>query len=152
ETEIIEQRSPLSDGNPTQDTPNFATFKLLLTGVDDSALVASKPAAEEDQTREAQLQLLDQLIEEYRERLREVAAHPNELEDQLSRIEASLQRHSEQLAATEAEYRAAAGRRRDLRAKLEEGWDRQAEIASLLERFTLLGRHYDSDVERLRGI
>ena len=34
ETEIISQRSPLSDGNPTADTPNFATFKLLLTGVD----------------------------------------------------------------------------------------------------------------------
>ena len=35
ETEITAQRSPLSDGNPTADTPNFATFKLLLTGVDD---------------------------------------------------------------------------------------------------------------------
>ena len=32
ETEIIAQRSPLSDGNLVADTPNFATFKLLLTG------------------------------------------------------------------------------------------------------------------------
>jgi hypothetical protein len=62
ETEITDQRSPLSDGNPTADTPNFATFKLMLTGVDDSALVASAPATQEDQTREVQAELLDQLI------------------------------------------------------------------------------------------
>ena len=38
ETEIPQQRTPLSDGNFTADTVNFSTFKLLLTGVDDSAL------------------------------------------------------------------------------------------------------------------
>jgi hypothetical protein len=152
ETEITEQRSPLKDGNPTADTPNFATFKLLLTGVDDSALVASAVTTPEDQTREAQAQLLDQLIEEYRERLKEIAARPKELEDQLARIEGSLQQQTEQLSVTESEYRSAAGKRRELREKLEEGRDRQAETASLLERFTLLGRHYDSDIERLRGI
>ena len=38
ETEITQQSSPLFDGNPTANTPNLATFKLLLTGTDDSAL------------------------------------------------------------------------------------------------------------------
>lgn len=37
EEEIIQKRSPLSDGNLVADTPNTATFKLLLTGADDSA-------------------------------------------------------------------------------------------------------------------
>ncbi len=37
ETEITQQSSPLIDGNPTANTPNLATFKLLLTGADDSA-------------------------------------------------------------------------------------------------------------------
>jgi hypothetical protein len=69
ETEITAQRSPLSDGNPMADTPNFATFKLLLTGVDDSALVATRPDTTEDQTRDAQIELLDQLMTEYRERI-----------------------------------------------------------------------------------
>jgi hypothetical protein len=51
ETEITGQRSPLSDGNPTADTPNFATFKLMLTGVDDSALVSGAAVTPEEQMR-----------------------------------------------------------------------------------------------------
>jgi hypothetical protein len=152
ETEIIAQRSPLSDGNPTADTPNFATFKLLLTGVDDAALVPNKPKGPEDQSREAQLDLLDQLLDEHRERLADLTKHPDDLEDQLQRLEGTLSQHADQLATTDAEYRDLQDRRRDTRKKLEEGRDRRAEIAGLLERFTLLDRHYVSDVARLRGI
>jgi TolA-binding protein len=152
ETEITDQRSPLSDGNPTADTPNFATFKLMLTGVDDSALVATAPATQEDQTREVQAELLDQLIADYRDRLRELTRSPKELEDQLGRIETSLQRKTEQLGASEADFRRLSGRRRELREKLEQGKDRRAEITSLLERFDLLDQHYHSDLARLRGI
>ena len=152
ETEITDQRSPLSDGNPTADTPNFATFKLLLTGVDDSALVPSAPASSEDQTREAQADLLDQLIADYRQRLKELTASPKELEDQLGRLESGLQQRSTQLAATEADYRHLSAKRRELREKLEQARDRRAEIASLVERFALLDQHYQSDTARLRGI
>jgi len=152
ETEITSQRSPLTDGNPTADTPNFATFKLLLTGVDDSALVAQKAATPEDQTREAQIDLLDQLIAEYRDRIKELAKQPKELEEQLGRLEGSLEAYTQQLSASEADYRHLSGRRRQLRERLEEGKDRRAEITSLLERFDLLGQHYGSDIERLRGI
>jgi hypothetical protein len=152
ETEIMDRRSPLSDGNPTADTPNFATFKLMLTGVDDSAIVASAPAAEQDQTRKVQAELLDQLIADYRDRLKELTLAPKELQDRLRRIEASLQHQTEQLGASEADFRRLSGRRRELREKLEQGKDRRAEIASLLARFDLLDRHYQSDLARLRGI
>lgn len=152
ETEITSQRSPLTDGNPTSDTPNFATFKLLLTGVDDSALIALRITTPEDQTRDAQVDLLDQLITEHRERIKELGKQPKELEDQLERLEVSLAGQTEHLSSTEAEYRQLTGRRRELRERLEEGRDRSAEIKSLLERFTLLDRHYASDIERLRGI
>jgi predicted nuclease with TOPRIM domain len=152
ETEIMAQRSPLSDGNPMSDTPNFATFKLLSTGVDDSALVSNKSKAPEDQSREAQLDLLDQLLEEHHKRLAELTKDPEDLQDQLQRLEGTLSQHSNQLATTDAEYRGLAERRREIRKKLDEGTDRRAEIASLVERFTLLDRHYVSDVARLRGI
>ncbi|NWH07866.1 MAG: AAA family ATPase [Alphaproteobacteria bacterium] len=152
ETEITSQRSPLTDGNPTADTPNFATFKLLLTGVDDSALVAQKAATPEDQTREAQIELLDQLISEYRDRIKELAKQPKELKDQLGRLESSLDAYTQQLTASEADFRRLSERRRELRERLEAGMDRRSEISSLLERFDLLGQHYGSDIERLRGI
>jgi hypothetical protein len=152
ETEITDQRSPLSDGNPTADTSNFATFKLLLTGVDDSALVARAPATPEDQTREAQSELLDNLIADYRDRLKELTRSPKELDEQLIRIEGTLEQQTIQLGATEADYRKLSSVRRDLREKLEHGKDRRAEIESLLERFALLDQHYQSDIARLRGI
>lgn len=64
-------------------------------------------------------------------------------------IHDALQR---QLGATEAGFQQAASRRRDLRKKLEESKDRRNEVGALLERFSLLDRHYASDIERLRAI
>ena len=153
ETEITETRSPLSDGNKVADTPNYATFKLLLTGLDDTALVSTKPQTQEDHSREAQLELLDQLVDDYRVRLRELTKAPaKDLEDQLEKLDNTLLNQSEYLRVSERDYRAKADRRRDLRKKLEEGRDRRNEIAALLERFSLLDRHYTSDINRLKGI
>ena len=152
ETEITQQRSPLSDGNVVADTSNLSTFKLLLTGVDDSALVTSAQREPEELSRDAQLQLLDQLLGDYRDRLKELTRSPNELEEQLQKIDSSLNQHASQLSATEAEFQQAANRRRELRKKLEESKDRRNEVGALLERFSLLDRHYSSDIERLRAI
>ncbi len=57
EEEIIQQRSPLSDGTYTADTANTSVFKLLLTGVDDSSLVSTSSTKQEDTSREAQIEL-----------------------------------------------------------------------------------------------
>lgn len=152
ETEIMARRSPLSDGNPVADTPNFATFRLLLTGLDDSALVATKAKGPEEQSKEVQIELLDQLIDDYRARLKVLAKNPEELEDQLEKLTGTLRQHGDQLGSTEAQYRKLVDSRRELRKKLEEGRDRKSEIDGLLERFTLLDQHYVSDIARLKGI
>lgn len=151
ETEITQQRSPLLDGNHVSNTPNFSTFKLLLTGTDDSALVSSnnEPKA---LSRQAQLQLLDELLEISRGRLKGLTDRPKELESQLNKIEASLHEHATQVNTTEVEFQEAAGQRRALRKKLEEDRERQAEARVMLERFRLLDKHYVSDIERLRAI
>lgn len=151
EEEIIQQRSPLSDGSYIADTPNSAVFKLLLTGVDDSALLQG-PSRSPDHARIAQLDLLDELIEDQRHRVREIAGPPSELEDQEKRLENAMKAQEAQLAASEAEFRAASTRRRELLQRVESGRNRLADIRSLLERFTLLSAHYLSDLERLRGI
>jgi len=152
EEEIIQQRSPLSDGNYTADTSNVAVFKLLLTGVDDSALVATRKAGAEEHSREGQLELLDQLIEETGRQVRDLAGPPKELETQQERLEASLATHSYQLSISEARYKETSHKRRELLRKLEDASNRLSEIASLLERFTLLEEYYLSDVQRLKGI
>lgn len=152
ETEITQQSSPLFDGNPIANTPNLATFKLLLTGTDDSAMVASNKREPEELSRDAQLQLLDQLLDDYRDRLRELTKSPTELSEQLEKIDAALRQHAEQVNTMESAFQEAAGKRRELRKKLEESRERRAEVGALLERFTLLDQHYASDIERLRAI
>src|SRR5262249_9199544 len=133
-------------------TPNFATFKLLLTGVDDSALVASKPKGPEEQSRDAQIDLLDQLIDDHRRRLAELTKDPGDLADQLQRLDTTPSQREQQLAISESDYREVSKERATLRKKLEDGRQRRAEIDSLLERFTLLDEHYVSDLARLRGL
>lgn len=152
ETEITQKSSPLFDGNPTANTPNLATFKLLLTGTDDSALVANCKREPEELSREAQLQLLDQLLGDYRDRLKELTRTPKELEDQLEKIDTALRQQTSLVNTTESEFQEAAGKRRELRRKLEEGRERKSEVTALLERFNLLDQHYASDIERLRAI
>ncbi len=152
ETEIIQQRSPLFDGNSIANTSNLSTFKLLLTGTDDSALVPNTKREPEALSRDARLQLLDELLVNQREKLRELTATPKELEEQLAKIDTSLNQHLAQVTTTETEFQEVAGKRRDLRRKLEESRERREEVASLLERFALLHRHYASDIERLRAI
>jgi hypothetical protein len=152
ETEITQQDSPLFDGNPIANTPNLATFKLLLIGTDDSALVANNKNEPEELSREAQLHLLDQLLDDHRERLKELTKSPKELEEQLKKIDTSLCQQAAQVNTTEAEFQKAAGKRRELRKKLEESRERRDEIGAMLERFSLLDRHYKTDIERLRAI
>jgi hypothetical protein len=152
EEEIIQQRSPLSDGTYTADTANTSVFKLLLTGVDDSSLVSTTVTKREDTSREAQVDLLDQLTKQLQHQVRDLAGPPAQLEDQLGHLDQSISDQGRQLAISEAEYREASGNRRGLLKRLEDANNRLTEIRNLLERFALLDQHYTSDVERLKGI
>jgi hypothetical protein len=152
EEEIIQKRSPLSDGSYIADTANTAAFKLLLTGVDDSAISGGKAKSPEEQSRTAQMELLEQLIGDYTARVRELAGAPKELEEQLEKLDGTMREQGEQLAISEDEYKEVSGQRRVLFKKIEEGQNRLTEITALLERFTLLAAHYRSDVRRLKAI
>jgi hypothetical protein len=109
EEEIIQKRSPLSDGNYAADPANTAIFKLLLTGTDDSALVSGAGRSPEEQSRGAQLDLLEQLVRDYQAKVKELAGPPVELEQQLDKLDESMTARGEQLAVSEAEYRGISG-------------------------------------------
>jgi hypothetical protein len=152
EEEIIQKRSPLSDGNYAADPSNTAIFKLLLTGIDDSALLSAAPRSSEEQSRTAQLDLLDDLIRDYRNQVKELAGPPVELQEQLGKLEHGMRERGALLTQSEGQYRELSGQRRDLLKRVEEGQNRLTEITSLLDRFELLDKHYQSDLQRLRAI
>jgi hypothetical protein len=152
EEEIIQKRSPLSDGNRIADTANTSVFRTLLTGLDDSALTAHTHKSPEEQKREAQLELLDQLIKEGEQRIKEVSGKKDSLEKQETRLNSAMDAHSDLLAITEGHYRRVSSDRRNLMKRRESNRNRYAEVATLLGRFRLLEAHYQSDMERLMSI
>jgi hypothetical protein len=151
EEEIIQKRSPLSDGNLVADTPNTATFKLLLTGVDDSSLAPVRSSPQEH-SRAGQLELLGQLIADKQAKIRNLSGPPRQLEEQDRKLEESMRSRLHALVAHESEYKNVTTHRREARRRLEDANERLAEVSVLLDRFDLLGKHYRSDVERLEGI
>jgi DNA repair ATPase RecN len=152
EEEIIQKRSPLSDGNYTADTANTSTFKLLITGVDDSAIAAAKRDDPDEQSKSAKLEVLDELIREYRGKVRELAGQPKELNEQLDKLENAMVSQTETLQESESAFREVSKRRRGVQRDIEDAINRLTEITALLERFTLLEAHYASDTDRLAAI
>lgn len=152
ETEIIRESTPLSDGNYSVDTTNTSVFKFMLTGVDDSALMSAKTHTPEEHSRGAQIDLLDQLIGSYQQQIKKLANPKEDLEEQREKLEVSLASQGELLTLSETTFKDAASRRRETAKRVEEMHNRLTEITLLLERFTLLEKHYRSDILRLKGI
>jgi hypothetical protein len=98
EQDIIKVTSPIHGGEATQLTAETNTFKLVLTGQDDSALVEQKKKAVAKAELEGQLELLDKLSKAYNEELGDKPASPADLNDQLDRL-------TQTLASTEASLR-----------------------------------------------
>jgi hypothetical protein len=152
ETSIQKQGSPIETGQHATRTAEYSIFKLLLTGVDDSALVSSGRDAAAAQSRSAKIEIIDELIADLGKKLAEDGDDPIELTSQLERLEASLAREQHALQASEEEYQELVARRNQLRLKVENGADRRAEITELRARFDLLDKHYQTDLGRLEAI
>lgn len=155
EGDIQKQGSPIETGQVISRTPEMAVFKLLLTGVDDSALQAATRDETESLSRAAKIDVIDQLIADYRERLSSLIGEEDdrkELDEQLRKLDESLARETATLRETEQAHRAIVQRRTDLRRRLEHARSRRSEIDELVTRFDLLDQHYKSDLARLEGL
>lgn len=152
EGEIQKQGSPIESGQAIQKTPEYATFKLLLTGVDDSALVSASGDVALSQSRAAKIEFIDELIASYQDKIADSEDDPQELTEQLKKLEASIAREQQALRVSEQQYQALIGSRNDLRQRLQNGLERRGEIDELMARFSLLDEHYQSDLARLGGI
>jgi hypothetical protein len=156
ENEITKQLSPfLSEQNMNQ-TVDYSVFKLLLTGVDDSALIGQAEnqavLASTRQNNNAKVALIDELIQELQTEINQFGMNRTEAEVQLSQLQARSQAQQEILNRSEHELNDRITRRRAIMDQLECWSTRINEIGSLLSRFKLLKEHYQVDLERLSAI
>lgn len=150
EGEIQQPGSPFWGGQYTQKTPELATIKLLLTGVDDSNVLAAAVSAEPDNSQ--QIALIDELLADLGVEIADHGQEADELSAQLERLEASIASQRAGLEAAQLELNERIKSRRELLDDRNRIEDRLSEIAELLARFELLREHYEVDNERLLAI
>lgn len=149
ESNILKKSSPLEDGIPTQKTLEYSLFKLLLTGVDDSAFNTLPKIML--QAKAASIDAIDELLKEFNSQL-DNSATEKELIDQLDRLENTILQEQMVIKDNEKNYQELVTKKSKLRSQIQNGVERRAEINELLARFALLDEHYSSDLARLEGI
>jgi len=150
EGEIQQAGSPFWDGQFTLKTAELATIKLLLTGVDDSNVVAAGAPAEPDNSQ--QIALIDELLADLTSEIADLGQDQGELSEQLERLESSIAMQREGLAAAQQELNLQLASRKGLLHDRNSIENRLTEIEELLARFDLLREHYEVDTKRLAAI
>ncbi|SNY75712.1 hypothetical protein [Stenotrophomonas sp. CC120223-11] len=149
EDEIQQRGSPFWSGQFTTKTAELATVKLLLTGIDDSAVVA---AAEAVPDSAKQIALIDELLADLANEIEDAGEDRDELVAQLDRLEISISGQRQSLDLAQRELNELLAHRRKVLEERSTMQDRLNEIGELLARFDLLRDHYNIDIDRLKAI
>ncbi|QOU31011.1 hypothetical protein TW71_005745 [Vibrio coralliilyticus] len=160
EVSIIKELSPVHTTQYSEATKEKSILRYLITGNDDSGLVA-KPKKNIVDNRKGRLDVIKELIAFHKEELKEYdyctkdkelpeASH--ELEQQIQRLELSVAKRNEY---TESLY----SQTRELESTIDSNWkewkeneSRLLSVRELLSRAELLNQHYENDVSRLEAI
>ena len=155
EEEIQKRGSPIETGQAVTKTADMSVFKLLLTGVDDSAVQPARAETTKRATGEIRGEVIENLIDDYMQRLHELVGEedqPSILEQQLSRLDESLEMESSTLSQVEDKHRQFMKSCRQNRERRGQAQERRDEIDEVLARFALLDKHYGSDYARLEAL
>jgi hypothetical protein len=147
EVSVIEEQSPVLGRPGFDDTARKRMFAYMLSGKDDSSVIATEKKAIVAARLNAQVALINDLLAPLEQRLQ---SNPtDEAEDSIDKIDETIARVSDELLAVENERmmlmqdRDAAA---DIRVKAE---TQVMAIDQLLTRYQLLSEHYTSDLSRL---
>lgn len=149
EDEIQQRGSPFWSGQFTTKTSELATVKLLLSGADDSTVIAVSGSGA---SNTAQIALIDELIAELGVEIDNLGNDHDELISQLNRLEQSIEKQRQSLTAAQQQLDQLLHDRGLAFKEQNKIQERLNEIAELLARFTLLHEHYVIDIDRLRSI
>lgn len=152
EEKIQRRSSPVLSGQWVAATAEYAAFKLMLTGMDDSALISSNDSPARRDRDSGKLELLDQMVSELQSELDETGVEEDELLEQKAKIKASLQDRTASLQSIQREVNSLLLSRAKAAKELRDSKARMIEISELVGRFGLLDDHYNSDLQRLNAV
>lgn len=147
EVSVIEEQSPVLGRGGYDETARKRMFSYMLSGKDDSSVVASEKKAIVTARLNAQVALIDELLVPLEQQLQATSA--DQAEDSIEKIDETIARISDELAAIETE-RATLLIERDTASDIKTLAETQIlAIDQLLTRYHLLSEHYISDLNRL---
>jgi hypothetical protein len=147
EVSVIEEQSPVLGRGGFDETARKRMFAYMLSGKDDSSVVASEKKAIVTARLNAQIALIDDLLAPLEQQLQ--ATPTDQTEDSIEKIDETIAKVSDELAAIETERATLLNERdtaSDVRTKAE---TQVLAIDQLLTRYQLLSEHYTSDLSRL---
>jgi len=151
ETRIFDTASPVLSENKVNNTIEKSAFKFVLTGVDDSALVAVREARDTHARLLNNRNALASLIEERQTKL-PPEAQIAQSRERLERLQVRISGIGEDVTEDEQQHGEASNRFRLLERFVQSSRRRKSEIDGLMQRFGLLDEHYESDLRRLEAI
>jgi hypothetical protein len=148
EQTIFKEGSPILSGQLIFATKEYSLLKLLLTGMDDSALVTMPEVSKIDVTYRREI--LEKLLNEHIKLLGD--DQKEEISEQLTHLEGTIKQFNERLSETEGQLLKSREDRQKFWKQREAIEERLNEISGLINRFALLEEQYSTDVERLKAI
>jgi hypothetical protein len=152
ETSIQSETSPVESGDVTLAPMERNTFKFLLTGEDDSALITQEKPKDFRMGKMAQLRIYEEMISQIDTEISEDYPDVEQL-DKLGEDAADELKDIEQdIVAARASARSALEQKRSLAKGIGADQQRVNDIAISLENFEQLQSVYESDIARLEAI
>lgn len=154
EEKVIKTTSPVLTGHRERKTAEGCVFRLLLTGIDDSSVIARENPKIVKGRREGKAEVLEALLQQTRDRLHGLGITGNisEEKEQLARLEAALETTTTELAVEQGSVASLENLRRSAWTRLREIESRADVLVELQKRFLLLREQYSSDLRRLDAI
>ncbi|MCX6218305.1 hypothetical protein [Spirosoma sp.] len=147
ETRILSDKSVIRGNQVISHTSDDSTFKLLLTGYDDSDLVAYENKNDINYSK-GRAELLDELIKQTQLELQESVHVDDNLLDTLEvRLINERKKYSDLLSL----FRTNDNRRKETNDRLELFQKEKSELKEILYRSSVLNEHYRSDISRLEA-
>lgn len=152
EERIIAKRSPLYGSQRTGDTAAASTFRMLLTGVDDSAIVQSEDPKMTAGRLAGRKEAIESLLERDQNTLAALLKSMDMSPYVASELEAKLRELGELSSTALGDLRAAESKRAKFLNQQRKQSERSDELDGMLARAALLDAHYGSDLLRLEAM
>lgn len=152
EVRIIGEGSPALSGQYASAPEEVSFLKLLLTGDDDSSVVATETSKQSAARRTAQVDLMDRLIEGLEKEIHDLDPEPSTLSFRLGAVTSNMVRVSEAVSSKQQELAVQEELRKDAWRSANKLEQRQVATGELRGRFKLLEQHYNNDLDRLMAI